>query len=675
MKHYGDITKLSGYTLPVVDVITGGSPCQDLSVAGKRAGLKGERSGLFMEQIRIVKEMREYDRLHNRRTGWNVRPRYMVWENVPGSFSSGEPKGADFAAVIEEIIKVAEPDADVCVCVPKDGWTKSGCYYSSDGRWSIAWRVHDAQFWGVPQRRKRIALVADFGGLSAPDILFERKGLRGDFTQSGEERESTSPDFEGGVGATSWTLKIRGGVEVDSAGKKAGKGALVQTERAGTIGVSQDQTLITIPMEGNGARPSHHGDGYGKEGDPMFSLNTTEQHKVAIGIDGYNQAVTGDVAMCLTGIATDYDHIPCVQTYGLEPGAASRMGNRFSEEVSPTLRAKMGDNQASVVTVLNDQGGSRMEVSEDIAGTLRSQEHGHQPIVYDNHATDARVTVCGETAPKVAARSVPGGNNTPLVYEHRKQDARVKELGDVAPTVEAAYGAGGNNTPLVVANGASGVVTQGNGEAWLIPEKATYLTLGGGQAGQGYPAVCIGNGQANQFGLSDKVGALNCMHDQQAVITYGIDRATFNQGANALYKPQITEELSATCVAKGPNAVYQSVVRRLTPLECERLQGYPDNYTDIGEWVDSKGKTRKTTDSARYKALGNSIALPFWFWLLRRISAQYERVATLGSLFSGLGGFELCWERCNGKGTALWGSEIEPFCIAVTKVRFPECTE
>ena len=119
------------------------------------------------------------------------------------------------------------------------------------------------------------------------------------------------------------------------------------------------------------------------------------------------------------------------------------------------------------------------------------------------------------------------------------------------------------------------------------------------------------------------------------------------------------------------DAVSQTV-RRLTPLECERLQGYPDGWTDIGEWIDSKGKKHKEADSPRYKALGNSIALPFWFWLLRRISAQYERPATLGSLFDGLGGFPLCWERCNGKGTALWASEIEEFPMAVTKMRFGE---
>lgn len=115
-----------------------------------------------------------------------------------------------------------------------------------------------------------------------------------------------------------------------------------------------------------------------------------------------------------------------------------------------------------------------------------------------------------------------------------------------------------------------------------------------------------------------------------------------------------------------------TTVRRLTPLECERLQGFPDGWTDIGDWVDSKGKKHKAADSPRYKALGNSIALPFWFYLLRRISAQYERPATLGSLFDGIGGFPLCWERCNGKGTAIWASEIEEFPIAVTKVHFPE---
>ena len=158
MKHVGDITKIRGYDLTPVDCITGGSPCQDLSVAGKRAGLEGERSGLFMEQIRVVKEMREHDKAKGR-TGRFVRPRWMVWENVPGAFSSN--KGEDFRVVLEEIAKIIDKDA-VIPGPPKGKWSSAGCILFDGG--SIAWRVHDAQFWGVPQRRKRIALVADFAG-------------------------------------------------------------------------------------------------------------------------------------------------------------------------------------------------------------------------------------------------------------------------------------------------------------------------------------------------------------------------------------------------------------------------------------------------------------------------------------------------------------------------------
>lgn len=130
-----------------------------------------------------------------------------------------------------------------------------------------------------------------------------------------------------------------------------------------------------------------------------------------------------------------------------------------------------------------------------------------------------------------------------------------------------------------------------------------------------------------------------------------------------------TDYKDPPCVAVGP----YYIVRRLTPLECERLQGYPDGWTDIGDWIDSKGKKHKgDSDNPRYKALGNSLALPFWFWLMRRIAAQYARPATLGSLFDGIGGFPYVWQKCNGEGTALWASEVEEFAIAVTKKHFPE---
>ena len=219
MIHYGDICLLNGAEIPAVDVITGGSPCQDLSVAGKREGLAGERSGLFMEQIRIIKEMREAD-VRSGRTNEHIRPRFMVWENVPGALSSGNPKGEDFRIVLEEIAKVCDPSA--VIPRPEDKWSNSGCVVG-DG-WSIAWRIHDAQFWGAtqyidgrvwlrgtPQRRRRIALVADFGGHAAPEVLFERKGLFGDFKSGGTARQGVAAGTERSLGTSSWTLKIRGG--------------------------------------------------------------------------------------------------------------------------------------------------------------------------------------------------------------------------------------------------------------------------------------------------------------------------------------------------------------------------------------------------------------------------------------------------------------------------------
>ena len=328
MKHLGDITKIHGDEIEPVDCIVGGSPCQDLSVAGKRAGLSGTRSGLFMEQIRIVKEMR-------RKYG---KPRYMVWENVPGAFSSNG--GEDFRAVLEETIKVANESATV-PRPPRGGWTSAGCVMG-DG-YSVTWRLHNAQFWGVPQSRRRIALVADFGGQSAPEILFEREGEEG------------PPDLAFAEGAS------------------------------GRPGLWRD----TFAVQGNHINRSDH-----KINSAGYRLNT-----------GYT------------------------------------------------------------------------------------------------------------------------------------------------------------------------------------------MTL--------------------------------------------VDR---------------------NCVA------YDDVLRRLTPLECERLQGFPDGWTDI----------EGVSDTRRYEALGNSIALPFWRWMFCRMVEYLPVSAKLGSLFDGIGGFPLLWQEIHGDGTAKWASEINEFGIAVTKRHFGE---
>ena len=181
MEQMGDITKLNGAYLPPVDIICGGSPCQDLSVAGARAGLVGARSGLFMEQVRLVKEMRNADKLRGR-TALYVRPRYMAWENVPGAFSSGTPKGEDFRIVLEEIVRIKSDS--VSVPRPDSGRWESAGRILLGADFSLAWRCLDAQYWGVAQRRKRIFLIADFAGRSAPKILFVPESLSGNSAPS-----------------------------------------------------------------------------------------------------------------------------------------------------------------------------------------------------------------------------------------------------------------------------------------------------------------------------------------------------------------------------------------------------------------------------------------------------------------------------------------------------------
>lgn len=195
MKHLGDVSRIKGAEIEPVDIITFGSPCQDMSVAGKRAGLKhtavGDeettRSGLFMEAIRIIKEMRVKTN--------GIYPRFAVWENVPGAFSSN--RGEDFRLVLEEFIKITEPNA-VMPAVPQAGWAYADCI-SGDG-WSIAYRVFDAQYWGVPQRRRRIYLVADFRGECAGKILFEREGVRGYFEAGRTPWQGIAADAQNCVG-------------------------------------------------------------------------------------------------------------------------------------------------------------------------------------------------------------------------------------------------------------------------------------------------------------------------------------------------------------------------------------------------------------------------------------------------------------------------------------------
>jgi DNA (cytosine-5)-methyltransferase 1 len=241
MKHLGYITKLKGSEVPLTEIVVGGSPCQDLSVAGKRKGLAGERSGLFMEQIRLIKEMRNesFKQLSMQGTvdPSRIIPRFMVWENVPGAFSSNN--GEDFRAVLEETARVKDKDAVIPRLEGKQKWSPSGCIMG-DG-WSIAWRVHDAQFWGVPQRRKRIALVADFTGGAAPEILFERKGMPGNTEESQDKGQTVAGDTLQNADETSQTISFQARAGCDG----GGKGILIQHDRVGALSTVNNQSVLS----------------------------------------------------------------------------------------------------------------------------------------------------------------------------------------------------------------------------------------------------------------------------------------------------------------------------------------------------------------------------------------------------------------------------------------------
>ena len=539
MKHYGDISVLNGAELPPVDIITFGSPCQDMSVAGKRSGLDGSRSSLFYEAIRIIKEMRGATD--------GKYPRYIVWENVPGAFSSN--KGQDFRAVLEEVCKVK--DAEVSVPFPGK-WENAGRIMGNG--YSVAWRQFDAQFWGVPQRRKRIYLVADFAGGGAGKILFESEGL------SGYSAE----------GFRSW------------------------------------QTAAGASAEGSGETGSYS-------------------------VDGYNSSV---------------------------------------DEVAATLGVNCGVSTGrNGVLVLNDHGGSRMDVTEDMTCTLRAESH-HPPLVFENHSQDSRYTGPQDTVQTILSTFGTGGNNQPFVLETPKtlkirsgcegggkgaliQDDLSATLGcnnDQTLFVPKAYG--------ICSKGSNSMMSDNPHSGFYEADTSRCLDANGGDpsCNQGGIAVVAieGNGsrpshRGDGYKETDAMYTLNAT--EQHGVAYSSSKASFFTSAE--------KELANTLVAtdyKDPPIVNDEddadyIVRRLTPTECARLQGFPDwwcddlatqepTQADIDYWKEvfethrkvmgtsSKPKSESQiikwlkdphSDSAEYKMWGNGVALPNVFFVLSGI--------------------------------------------------------
>ena len=370
-----------------------------------------------------------------------------------------------------------------------------------------------------------------------------------------------------------------------------GKGALVQTEKSGTLGTGNDQTIFCLQGNGIDRADTAGCNGKGWREDVSYTLNTIDRPAVCAGFKLGNSEQARSIG--------------------------------YAEEQAPTLNAECGGNKPAVLC-LNDQGGNVMGVSHDVSGTLRAQEHGHQPAVIAFDTTQITSKQNG-SIPDFGkpCHTLNANAHVPCaVLDMSHACDVIRDCGETAPSLQARMGTGGNQIPL------------------------TYQTVTGTLS----PGAHAGsyNGQDAHNDMLVCVVAPDVAHARRA---------------------------KASCACREDAETYlvqNMVVRRLTPMECERLQGYPDGWTDIGEWMDSKGKRHKDADSPRYKALGNSIALPFWGFLAKRISAQYLRPVTMGSLFDGIGGFPLVFERHNGKGTARWASEIEEFPIAVTKKWFGE---
>ncbi|WP_370787006.1 DNA cytosine methyltransferase [Gemmiger formicilis] len=581
MVHLGDITKMSGYTIQPVDVITFGSPCQDLSIAGKRAGMAGERSGLFSEAVRIIREMRY--------ATFGAYPKYAVWENVPGAFSSN--KGEDFHAVLQSLCRVIDPDATIPRPTDARGgikWPRAGAILAD--HYSLAWRTMDAQHWGVPQRRLRISLVLDLTGGRAGEILFEPESLRGHFAP-GITPGQAAPVVVGGCtedANRAFTLKIRSGCE------GGGKGALVQTEKSATLSTLQDQTLFV-------AEPSK---AYSFDSLASNSMKSSNPHSGCREVEIAKTLDTSppDPAKNQGGIAI-VEPTFCIQGNTIDRAdTAGANSAGVKEDVCYTLNTI---DRPAVAFALDCR---NMTANEELSATLQAKGNGGQSLNYINPVAE------------------------PLIY-----DARGNGDGITSPTMT-----GDHNSRVT---DYTAITLQGD-------------TVAGALLARDYK----GPGRADSLGrvIAQPVGAdlYNGTLTGDKAVT--LTTATGQGGANT--GPSVIEK------------IIRWIVRRLTPTECERLQGYPDGWTDLGEWIDSKGKTHKDADTPRYKALGNSIALPQWYYVLGGIADRLPDNATLGSLFDGIGGFPYVWAQLHAgrKELCVWASEIEEFPIAVTKKWFPE---
>lgn len=651
MEHVGDITKLHGGKLPPVDIITFGSPCQDLSVAsGKRLGLAGERSGLFLEAIRIIREMQEATN--------GEYPKFALWENVPGALSSSSRR--DFKAVLE-----AFTDAEVPM--PGSGrWANAGMVRGRGV--DLAWCVYDAQYFGTAQRRRRIFLIADFRGERAGEILFVPKSLSGYFAAGGTPRQGPAAYAQSGAGTAgagdvipAVSMRIRCGCE------GGGKGPLLQVEKSGTLATGNDQYLFapkdaveilndqggdSLSVEKGGISPTlrsqTHGnlpitayaiqgsmigraDGNGPQGDGInenvsFTLNTIDRHTVCVETGQEEQPPTVAAGFDLQQITSKTNrstlkpiqptlcgagspHV--VTAEGLPPDAMVGINGNLAGTLlaSYCKGTGMRCGQERDVVLCAASGQSHAEIFEELSPTLNCTSE--QPYVVrpgDTEQEQPIVThpqIAGTLCASGAGLSRPAGQGNELDFcvvsagfKHKagSQSGSIGFQEETAPTLLAGQQSAVMKAYVVGAYHSGGMLSDNPQSGFYEADTSRTLDLNGG------------NPCCNQGGVAVVEGA-----DEPEGQTAAVDCRNLRE----------TDEVSGTLLAKaasgGYSLNYQNpvrtglCVRRLTPTEAERLQGYPDGWTESG------ADGRAISDTKRYQMLGNSIAVPCVAYIMQGI--------------------------------------------------------
>ncbi len=651
MEHFGDITKLHGGKLPPVDIITFGSPCQDLSVAsGKRLGLAGERSGLFLEAIRIIREMQEATN--------GEYPKFALWENVPGALSSSSRR--DFKAVLEAFTETEVP-------MPGSGrWANAGMVRGRGV--DLAWCVYDAQYFGTAQRRRRIFLVADFRGTRAGEILFVPKSLSGYFAAGGTPRQGPAAYAQSGAGTAgagdvipAISMRIRCGCE------GGGKGPLLQVEKSGTLATGNDQYLFapqsaveilndqggdSLSVEKGGVSPTlrsqTHGnlpitayaiqgsmigraDRNGPQGDGInenvsFTLNTIDRHAVCMetGQEGQppiaaagfdlqqitsrtNRSTLKPVQPTLCGAGSPH----VVTAPGLPPDAMVGINGNLAGTLlaSYCKGTGMRCGQERDVVLCAASGQSHAEIFEELSPTLNCTSE--QPYVVrpgDAEQEQPIVThpqIAGTLCASGAGLSRPAGQGNELDFcvvsagfKHKagSQSGSIGFQEETAPTLLAGQQSAVMKAYVIGAYHSGGMLSDNPKSGFYEADTSRTLDLNGG------------NPCCNQGGVAVVEGA-----DEPEGQTAAVDCRNLRE----------TDEVSGTLLAKaasgGYSLNYQNpvrtglCVRRLTPTEAERLQGYPDGWTESG------ADGRAISDTKRYQMLGNSIAVPCVAYIMQGI--------------------------------------------------------